>query len=93
MNSYAVAVVECGGVGHVPRAMSSVCSLFLTRSSSLVCEVTSTCKMVPHGSNRHELHGTSLDVVVSRTDSRLILQISTEAQNSQKFSPVKETIW
>lgn len=42
MNSYAVAVVECGGVGHVPRAMSSVCSLFLRRNSSLVCEVTST---------------------------------------------------
>ena len=33
---------QLSNVGHVPWAMSSVCSLFLRRNSSLVCEVTTT---------------------------------------------------
>ena len=74
---------------HEPCAQSATCSL--EEPFSCVCEVTSTCKKVPHGSDWHELHGTSLYVVVSRTDSRLNVQISTETQNLQKFSPVKET--
>ena len=37
---YAVAVVERGvTVGHVPRAISSVCSLFLRRDGTIMCKV------------------------------------------------------
>ena len=37
---YAVAVVEKGvTVGHVPRPISSVCSLFLGRNGTILCEV------------------------------------------------------
>ena len=37
---YAVGVVERGvTVGHVPRAISSVCSLFLGRNGTIMCEV------------------------------------------------------
>lgn len=40
---YAVAVVNEGvTVGHVPRAISSVCSSFLRRNGMLTCEVTGT---------------------------------------------------
>lgn len=42
-NPYAVAVVEGGvTVGHVPRAISSVCYLFLGRNGTLRCQVTGT---------------------------------------------------
>ena len=38
---FAVGVMKDGTVvGHVPRKISSVCSLFLQRSGSIVCRVT-----------------------------------------------------
>ena len=40
---YAVSVTEGGTiVGHVPRAISAVCSLFLRRNGTILCEVTGT---------------------------------------------------
>ena len=40
---YAVAIVERGVVvGHVPRAISSVCYLFLGKSGTISCQVTGT---------------------------------------------------
>ena len=42
-DSYAIAVVKEGViVGHVPRATSAVCYLFLRRNGTLRCQVTST---------------------------------------------------
>ena len=40
---YAVAVVKDGNViGHLPRKVSQVCSLFLRREGTISCEVTGT---------------------------------------------------
>ncbi len=40
-NPYAVAIARAGvTVGHVPRKISSVCSLFLRRGGSIRCQVT-----------------------------------------------------
>ena len=40
---YAISVTEGGTiVGHVPRAISAVCSLFLRRNGTILCEVTGT---------------------------------------------------
>ena len=40
---YAVSVTEGGTiVGHVQRAISAVCSLFLRRNGTILCEVTGT---------------------------------------------------
>ena len=43
-DSYAVAVTKSrtGVVGHVPRYLSTVCSLFIRRSGAVYCIVTGT---------------------------------------------------
>ena len=41
MDPYAVAVVKAGVVvGHIPRTISTLCSLFLARGGNITCEVT-----------------------------------------------------
>ena len=40
---FAVAVMRSGGVvGHVPRKISSVCSMLLRRGGTISCKVTSS---------------------------------------------------
>ena len=43
VDAFAVAVMKDGTVvGHVPKKISSVCSLYLRRGGSIICRVTST---------------------------------------------------
>ena len=41
IDPYAVAVIRSGQVvGHVPRSISTLCSLFIERGGNITCEVT-----------------------------------------------------
>ena len=43
---FAVAVIDATGniVGHVPKKISSICSMFLQRGGTIVCVILASCR-------------------------------------------------
>ena len=76
-NPYAVAVVERGvTVGHVPHAISSVCSLFLGKNGTIMCEVIGSRHYLPQG---------GIDIpckLIFRSEAKLIFKVQKLLQEA-----------